>query len=62
MRKWELDQIIMVSEILSYMAGCEKEKGKALTLEEAYEQKGVSKEMRLRKEEVEEIISQYLSR
>lgn len=61
MRNFGEEDIIVAAETVAYMAGVEKETGRSITLEQAYIDKGVPKEMRLTKVEIQEIISKFLS-
>lgn len=62
MKEWQLDQIVMAGDTVSYMASIEKMTGNSISLEQAYNDKGVPMELRLSEEEIEKIISQYLSK
>ena len=61
MRKFVEEDVIVATEIVAYMAGVEKETGRRITLEQAYKDKAVSEDMQLTKEEIEKIISEFLS-
>lgn len=61
MRSFVEEDIIVAAEIVAYMAGVKKETGKSITLEQAYRDKAVPEDMQLTKEEIEKIISEFLS-
>lgn len=59
MKHFEEEDIIVATEIVAYILEVEKEKGIIISLDQAYEDKAVSEEMRLTKKEIEEIISKF---
>lgn len=61
MRRFLEEDIIVATEILAYMAGVEKETGRSISLEQAYIDKGVPRDLRLTKEEIKEIINRFLA-
>lgn len=61
MRNFIEENIIVAAEIVAYMVGVEQETGRSITLEQAYRDKAVSQDMQLTKEEIEKIISEFLS-
>ena len=60
MSKWTDEMIIVAMEILSYIAS-KKENNEKISLRTAYEEKGVSEELRLSKQEIEEISKELLN-
>ncbi len=60
MNKWTDEMIIVAMEILSYIAS-KKESNEKISLRTAYEEKGVSEELQLSKQEIEEISKELLN-
>lgn len=59
--KWPLEKVVIATEIVSFMAEHEAESGRKISLEKAYEEKGVSKDMRLKEDEIKKIVSDILA-
>ena len=59
-QEWNLEELIVATEVIAYMAEIRKHTGRAISLEQAYEDKGVPYNMRLTRYEIERIIEELL--